>query len=136
MKESTQDSANIGSAYDPIDLWPTNEVLRIEALSDDEVDTELRTIMGGQLYSWNKISLLLQEQLNDGVLDYTSEDGDVVFEWNSLCDERKHWERQQCFTVNSKEFKRDCLINLKLIPIQGGIGPQGKKIRPNISRKC
>ena len=113
------------SPHGAIDLWPSGEVLRIEALRNEEVYAELRDIMEGRNYSWNRISQFLQEQLEIGALEFTLRDGDVVFEWNNLCDEKQKWERQQCLSVDSPDYNRDCLINLKLIPIQGGIGSQG-----------
>ncbi|KAG9239587.1 hypothetical protein BJ875DRAFT_360193, partial [Amylocarpus encephaloides] len=49
------------------------------------------------------------------------EHGDVIFKWNNLCDEKRQWERSKCLSVKRAEFNRGCLINLKMIPIQGGI---------------
>ena len=113
------------STYEALHLGPSDEVLRIEALQNEEVYAEIRDIMDSQSYSWNRISQFLQEQLERGALEFTLKDGDVVFEWNNLCDEKQKWERQRCLSVDSPEFLRDCLINLKLIPIHGGIGLQG-----------
>jgi len=62
----------------------------------------------------------MQAQVDEGVLEFTLQDGDVVFEWNSLCDEKREWERNGRLSVrNCAEFNRHCLINLKIIPSQG-----------------
>ena len=121
----TQGLVNLESTYDALHLGPSDEVLRIEALQNEEVYAEIRDIMDSRSYSWNRISQFLQEQLEKGALEFTLKDGDVVFEWNNLCDEKQKWERQRCLSIDSPEFLRDCLINLKLIPIHGGIGLQG-----------
>jgi hypothetical protein len=47
--------------------------------------------------------------------------GDVIFEWNNLCDDRKHWENNSCLSINCDDFNRDCLIDLKIIPFKGGL---------------
>ena len=114
------------SALDDFALWPNREVLRIEALSDKQVLAELQAIMEGCAYSWHKINQLLQAELDKDALEFTLEDGDVIFEWNNLCDEKRQWERKRSHSVQSAEFNRDCLINLKIIPIQGGLGIEGK----------
>ncbi len=129
----SQGLLNHGSAFDNLALWPRREVLRIQALSDKQVLTELQEIMEGRNYSWHKISQLLQAQLDKGALEFTLEDGDVIFEWNNLCHEKREWERNRRFSVSCAEFKKDCLINLKIIPIQGGLGFEGNYLASFIS---
>lgn len=63
---------------------PRRELLRIEALSDNQVLSELHEIMDGRNYSWHGINELLQVQLDKGVLEFTLADGDVLFEWNNI----------------------------------------------------
>jgi hypothetical protein len=77
------------SVTDDSVLWPKEEVLRIEALSDKEVLAELRDVIGGRNYSWHKINQSLQAQLDNTALEYTLEDRDVIFEWNNLCDKKR-----------------------------------------------
>ena len=116
--------------HDPVPessvLWPKEEVLRIEALSDKQVLAELQDIMNGRNYSWHKINQSLQAQLDNDALEYTLEDGDVIFEWNNLCDEKRQWERKGHLSVSCMDFNRDCLINLKIIPFKGGLGDEGR----------
>ncbi|TVY17570.1 hypothetical protein LARI1_G004942 [Lachnellula arida] len=109
-------------------LWPNQEVLRIETLSDKLVVAELQAIMEGYGYSWHKINQLLQAELDKEALEFTLEDGDVIFEWNNLCDEKRQWERKRTHSVQSVGFKRDCLINLKIIPFKAGLGIEGVKL--------
>jgi predicted RNA-binding protein YlxR (DUF448 family) len=122
----SQGLMNHDSALNDFALWPNREVLRIEALSDIQVLAELQDIMEGRGYSWHKINQLLQAELDKDALEYTLKDGDVIFEWNNLCDERRQWEKKGSHSVQCAEFNRDCLINLKIIPIQGGLGVEGK----------
>ena len=105
------------------------EVLRIETLVDEEVLAELQDIMGGNNYSWCMINDLLQAQRDNNALEFTLDDGDVIFEWNNLCDEKKQWERHGFLSIIDSEFDRDCLINLKVIPFKGGIVDEGKQGR-------
>ena len=102
------------------------EVLRIESLLDEEVLAELQDIMGGKSYSWYTINDLLQAQRDNNALEFTLDDGDVIFEWNNLCDEKKQWEKHECLSIIDSDFNRDCLINLKVIPFKGGIVDEGK----------
>lgn len=104
------------------------EVLRIEALLDNQVLTELQDIMEGRNYSWHTISRFLQAQLDKDALEFTLEHGDVIFEWNNLCDEKREWEQKGRLSVGIAEFNRDCLINLKIIPIKGGLGFEGNYV--------
>ena len=114
------------NAISDLAFYPRREVLRIEALSDSQVLSELHEIMDGRNYSWHGINELLQVQLDTGVLEFTLAHGDVLFEWNNLCDEKRIWERERRFSVDCPEFNRDCLINLKLLPTQAGLGHEGK----------
>lgn len=113
----------------PEDLpWETHEVLRIEALSDTQVFTELQRIFDGYDYSWVRINQLLQQQLDEGVLEFTLEDGSVIFEWNNLCGEKRIWERRGHLSASCSDFYRDCLINLKILPAEGGLNIEGRKL--------
>lgn len=68
----------------------------------------------------------MQNQLDEGALDFTAIDGDVIFEWNNLCDEKRHWEQNGFCSITCDEFYRDCLINLKIMPTKAGFGLEGK----------
>lgn len=115
-----------GSGYDDLALWPARQVLRIESLSEKDVLSELQSIMDGRSYSWHRINELMQARLDKGVLEFTLQDGDVVSEWNNLCDEKRDLERNGRLSVrNCAEFNSDCLINLKIIPSQAGLGLEG-----------
>jgi hypothetical protein len=115
-------------AVDDFSLWPEREVLRIEALSEQQVLSELQEIMEGRSYSWHSINQLLQDQLDKEALEVTFIDGDILFEWNNLCDEKRKWERKGCLSNDCAEFNRDCLINLKILPFQAGLGLESKLI--------
>ena len=117
----TNDSALTGFT-----LWPKEEVLRIEALSDQEVLSELEGIVDGRNYSWHSINELMKTQLYKGALEFTFQDGDVIFEWNNLCDEKRNWEQTRSLSSSSTEFNIDCLINLKILPAKAGFGSEGK----------
>ena len=110
-------------------LWPEWEVLRVDALSDREVLTELHGIMDGRNYSWHSINQLLQKQLDNDSLEFTLHDGDVVFEWNNLCNQKKLWERTKLLSNNCADFNRDCLINLKIMPFKGGLYTEEGAVR-------
>ncbi|RFU32514.1 hypothetical protein B7463_g3820, partial [Scytalidium lignicola] len=101
--------------------WLGGEVLRIEVLSEVQVLSELQGIMEGDNYSWHSINELLQNQLDKEALEFTLTGGDVVFEWNNLCDEKQKWERKGCLSINDVNFNRDCLINLKILPFKAGL---------------
>jgi hypothetical protein len=90
--------------------------------------SELQEIMDGRGYSWHSINELLQDQLNKEDLEFTIIDGDILFEWNNLCDEKRKWERKGCLSDDSVEFNRDCLINLKILPFQAGLSLKSKLI--------
>jgi hypothetical protein len=115
-------------AVNDFSLWPKREVLRIEALSEQQVLSELQEIMKGHGYSWHSINKLLQDQLDKEALEFTFIDGDILFEWNNLCDEKRKWERNGCLSADCAEFNRDCLINLKILPFQAGLGLKSKLI--------
>ncbi|OBT82273.1 hypothetical protein VE02_09776 [Pseudogymnoascus sp. 03VT05] len=102
----TNDSALIGFT-----LWPKKEVLRIEALSNQEVLSELEGIMDSR-----------------SALEFTFQDGDVIFEWNILCNEKRNWEQKKALSSRSTEFNRDCLINLKILPAKAGFGYKGSRL--------
>ena len=109
-----------------LSIWPKREVLRIEELPDQQVLSELQKVMEGYNYSWHSINMLLQDQLDKGHLEFTLVDGDVLFEWNNLCDKEREWERKGRLSNDSADFNRDCLINLMILPFQVGLGHKGK----------
>jgi hypothetical protein len=123
----TQGMLSTESALIGFTLWPKHEVLRIEALSDEEVLSELESIVDGRSYSWHSINELMKAQLYKGALEFTFQDGDVIFEWNNLCDEKRNWEQKRSLSSSSKRFNRDCLINLKILPTKAGFGSEGKQ---------
>ena len=102
--------------------WSKQAVMRIEALSDSQVLLELQEAMEGRNYSWHSINKLLQNRLDEGDIEFTHVGGDVLFEWNNLCDEKRIWEKNGKFSHDCSEFNRDCLINLMILPFQGGLG--------------
>ncbi|KAH6666159.1 hypothetical protein B0J14DRAFT_491608 [Halenospora varia] len=106
--------------------WSKQTVLRIEALSEPQVLSELQGVMEGRTYSWHSINELLQGRLDQGDLEFMPVDGDVLFEWNNLCDEKREWERKGRLSHNCAEFNRDCLINLMILPFQAGLGLESK----------
>jgi hypothetical protein len=82
--------------------------------------------MVGHGYSWHTINKLLQDRLDDNRLEFTLKDGDVIFEWNNLCEEKRLWDKTGRLSVRSAEFNRDFLINLKILPARGGLENEGK----------
>jgi hypothetical protein len=112
-----------------LELWQKQQVLRIESIEAHQVLSELRDIMEGHNYSWYSIKDLLQARFDNGDLAHTLIDGDVLFEWNNLCNEKRVWEKRGHLSVDRIEFNKDCLINLKLLPIQAGLGTEGKLTR-------
>jgi len=131
----TQGVMNSDSALREFTRWPKREVLRIEALPDQDVISELESIMDGRNYSWHSINEQMQAQLDKRALEFTAEDGDVLFEWNNLCYEKRNWEQEGRgrFSLSCAEFNRDCLINLKIIPTKGGLGFEGKQSRLDLT---
>jgi hypothetical protein len=107
-------------------VWSQQTVLRIEALSDQQVSSELQRAMQGLSYSWHSINELLRSKFDQGGLQLIPNDGDILFEWINLCDEKREWERKGRLSNNCAEFKRDCLINLMILPFQAGLGLEGK----------
>jgi hypothetical protein len=94
-------------------------------LSKQEVLCELQGIMEGRNYSWHYINDLLQARFEEGSLEFSLTDGDVLFEWNNLCHEKQLWEKRRRLSVDIAEFNMDCLINLKILPFQAGLGIEG-----------
>ena len=107
-------------------MWAKRQVLQIENLSKQQVLLELQGIMEGHSYSWHCINEFLQARFDDGSLELSLVDGDVLFEWNNLCDEKRVWEKRGRLSVNNAEFNMDCLINLKILPVQAGLGIEGR----------
>ncbi len=109
-----------------ISFWTKQEVLRIEALSERQVFLELEGVMEGRDYSWHTINELLQLEVDQGRLECTQINGDVIFEWNNLCKEKREWEKKGRLSHNCARFNEDCLINLKILPFQAGLDVEGK----------
>ncbi|KAG4412482.1 hypothetical protein IFR04_014376 [Cadophora malorum] len=105
-----------------IERWAEQQVLRVESLSKQQVLLELLGIMEGYSYSWHCINEFLQARFDEGSLERSPVDGDVLFEWNNLCDEKRTWEENGCLSVNDAGFNIDCLINLMILPVQAGLG--------------
>ncbi|KFZ19767.1 hypothetical protein V501_00500 [Pseudogymnoascus sp. VKM F-4519 (FW-2642)] len=124
----TQGVMTMCSSLKGFTFGPSQEVSRIEALSNDEVRLEFEAIIKGDSYSWHSINTLMQSQLDEGALEFTAIDGDVLFEWNNLCDEKRHWEQNGCCSITCDEFYRDCLINLKIMPTKAGFGVEGQQL--------
>lgn len=106
--------------------WSKQTVLQIEELSEQQVFSELQGIMEGRNYLWHSVNELLQSRFDQGDLTFIPLDGDVLFEWRNLCEEKKKWENNRCLSSDSAEFNRDCLINLMILPFQAGLGLEGK----------
>ncbi|PVH72073.1 hypothetical protein DL98DRAFT_577015, partial [Cadophora sp. DSE1049] len=105
-----------------LERWAERQVLRVESLSKRQVLLELHCIMEGYRYSWHCINEFLQVRFDEGSLECSSVDGDVLFEWNNLCDEKRTWEKKGRLSVNNAGFHMDCLINLMILPVQAGLG--------------
>jgi hypothetical protein len=60
IDKHTQGMMTKDSALAGFTLWPKQEVLRIEALSDQDVLSELEGIMAGRNYSWHSINELMK----------------------------------------------------------------------------
>lgn len=105
--------------------WEQQHIKRVETLSDQQVLKEVNRIMLGHNYSWYTISQRLQAKHNDKKLYLEHfEPGNVLYEWNVLCDERISWLRHKEPTFRSVKFNKTCLINLVLVP-SAGLGLEG-----------
>ncbi|KAH7309381.1 hypothetical protein BKA65DRAFT_469477 [Rhexocercosporidium sp. MPI-PUGE-AT-0058] len=122
-----------------LERWAERQVLRVENLSKQQVLLELHGIMEGHSYSWHCINEFLQARFDEGSLECSPVDGDVLFEWNNLCDEKRTWERKGRLSVNNSGFNMDCLINLMILPVQAGLGNEVLRLvtsntdKPNVS---
>ncbi|KAH6699894.1 hypothetical protein BKA61DRAFT_496159, partial [Leptodontidium sp. MPI-SDFR-AT-0119] len=107
--------------------WAVRQVLRVENLLKQQVLLELHGIMEGHSYSWHCINELLQAQFDEGSLKCSPVDGDVLFEWNNLCDEKRTWEKKGRLLVNDVGFNINYLINLMILLVQVGLSNEGKQ---------
>jgi len=108
-------------------LWEKQEIHRIMALSCREVRRELKDIMRGMNYSWSNIAQRLKSRLQKKVLKMEHfEPGNILYEWNVLCDEKLSWKLRGHPSFTSFDFNRDSLVKLKIIPTQAGLGAEGK----------
>jgi hypothetical protein len=115
------------SIFGNYSIWEKQEVRRINALSNQQVMEELKETMRGRGYSWHRISQRLQKRriYNDLQIEHF-EPGNILYEWNVLCDERLSWLRHSRPSFRNVNFNRACLTNLKIIPTQAGLGIEGK----------
>ncbi len=112
-------------------LWEKQQMSRIAKLSDRSVLRELRSIMNGEIYSWGRISQLLKHRFDEKLLVLEHfEPGNILYEWNVLCDEKRHWSHHKRPSFKSLKFNRDSLIKLKIIPTQAGLGIEGNSRGP------
>lgn len=103
------------------------EVSRINLLSDQQVLEELKDVMTGQKYSWYAIAYGLRALYTRRCLRLEHfEPGNLLYEWNVLCDEKLAWQYHGCLSFISVKLNRACLINLKTIPNRAGLGFGGK----------
>lgn len=110
-------------------LWEKQQIEWVNSLSGEQVLRELSDIMFGHNYSWYTISQRLQTRFNNKMLYLEHfEPGNMLYEWNVLCDERVSWRRHNQPSFKSSKFDRACLINLKIIPSQAGLGLEGRLI--------
>jgi len=110
-----------------LELWAKRKVQEMENLSEQQVFVELQDIMmEGHNYSWHCINTLLQARLDEGSLEFSDGDGEVLLEWNNLCDIKRRWEKKGYPAAESAEFDLNCLINLKILPFKAGLGSEGK----------
>jgi len=92
--------------------------MRASILTDNKVKRELRAIMHGVNHSWLCISQQLQARVNCGTLQiYHFESGNTIYEWNVFCDKKCHWKIFGRPLFLSFKFNRDCLVQLKIMPI-------------------
>lgn len=106
-----------GHIFRSCDTWETLQHDRITKLSDAEVLVELRNVMKGCNYSWRTISKKLRARNRNGYLELEHfEAGNLLYEWNVLCDEKLHWSRYGNPSFRNSGFNRVCLVNLLVIP--------------------
>lgn len=129
----------IHSVLGSFSKWEQWQIERVNSLSDRAVSQELKGIMRNINYSWRLISRKLEERVDSGLLEIEHfEPGNIIYEWNVLCDEKICWQRNGRPSFRSFRFNRDCLTKLKIIPTQAGLGTEGRKARslssPSINR--
>ena len=107
--------------------WEIYQASRINLLSDQQVFEELKDVMTGHRYSWYAIAHTLQLRYccKSLRLDHF-QPGNILYEWNVLCDEKLSWKYIGYPSFMSFKFNRACLLNLKIIPIRVGLGFEGK----------
>ena len=88
-------------ALHDLQLWAKQQVLRIEDLLKQQVLFKVQGIIEGHNYSWHCINEFIQARFDEGSLEFTLVDGDVLFEWNNLCDEKRLWEKTRRLSVNN-----------------------------------
>jgi hypothetical protein len=111
-------------------VWAYQEIARINALSNEELITELHRAMDGDSYSWQSIN----QRMGELEIDYGLYDT-----WNIICKKKRDWQRRaeqdQPFSAGDKLAKppeadlcqhRAVLINMKVIPIFAGLWAEGK----------
>ena len=115
------------STFGNFNAWERKEISRVLSLSDRDVLTQLRETMRGYDYSWHTISFRLRALLRCKAMRLEHfEPGNILYEWNVLCDEKLSWQRHGHPSFLNFRFNRICLIHLLIIPTQAGFGTQGK----------
>jgi hypothetical protein len=110
-------------------VWAYQEIARVNALSNEELITELHHAMDGDNYSWQSIN----QRMRELEIDY-----DLYDTWNIICKKKRDWEKtaeqdRPC-SAGDKLAKlseadlckhRVVLINMKVIPIFAGLWAEG-----------
>ncbi|KAE8440352.1 hypothetical protein EG329_008453 [Mollisiaceae sp. DMI_Dod_QoI] len=108
-------------------IWEKQHINEVKRLLDQQVLRELQDIMRGRNYSWQRISARLQKRVDRGTLIVKHlELGNIPYKWDVLCDKKISWERNGRPSFINYSFNRACLINLKIIPTQAGLGPKDR----------
>ena len=114
--------------------WEDDEASRIRLLTDEALISELAAMMSGQSYSWSRVKKGLRDV---GIVNFA-----LHRRWNILWDRKCQWEAM-CNDIAPNNTKDDILahlsehglwnresyqrlvLNLKVIPIQAGLGMEG-----------
>ncbi|CZR55697.1 uncharacterized protein PAC_05585 [Phialocephala subalpina] len=112
-----------------VTFWENYQKARIQQLSDHQVLCEIERIMNGRDYSWCTIAQRLRTKWRQQLLRLDHfEPGNVLYEWNVLCDEKVSWRRHCRPSFVSFKFNRDTLFKLRVIPSRAGLGIDGRKL--------
>jgi hypothetical protein len=110
-------------------VWAYQEIARINALSNEELITELHRAMDGDSYSWQSIN----QRMGELEIDYGLYDT-----WNIIWKKKRDWEKRaeqdRPFSAGDELAKlsradlcqhRLVLINMKVTPIFAGLWAEG-----------